>query len=78
LLAKVAVTVLPALIVTVHFPVPEHPLPDQPAKLEPDCAVAVRVTTVPAEKLREHVPGQLIPDPDTLPEPLPASVTDRV
>ena len=60
-----------------HAPVPEQPPPDQPVKREPDPAAPVSVTTVPGEKVREHIPGQLIPEPDTLPEPPPANVTDR-
>jgi hypothetical protein len=36
-----------ALIVTVQVLVPEHPPPDQPAKVDPAAAVAVRVTLVP-------------------------------
>jgi hypothetical protein len=44
---NVAVTVVPAFIVTWHVPVPEQPPPDQPANLEPAAAVAVSVTEVP-------------------------------
>jgi hypothetical protein len=47
LAAKVAVTALPELIVTVHLPVPLQP-PDQPLKLEPALAAAVSVTVEPA------------------------------
>jgi hypothetical protein len=43
---NVAVTVLLPFMVTLHVPVPEHPDPDQPAKVEPEAAVAVRLTTV--------------------------------
>ena len=45
---NVAVTLRAALIVTTQLPVPEHPLPLQPAKLLPEFAVAVSVTSVPA------------------------------
>ena len=63
---------------TVHVPVPEHPPPDQPLKLEPEAGVAVTVTVVPDTKLFEQVPGQLIPEPATLPEPLPVNATARL
>ena len=44
---KVAVTVAIAVfIVTVHVPVPEHPSPDQPEKVYPLAAKAVKVTDV--------------------------------
>jgi hypothetical protein len=48
LLVKVAVTDWSKLIVTVHVPVPLHPPPDQPAKLEPELGEALNVTIVPA------------------------------
>jgi hypothetical protein len=66
------------LIVTVHAPVPEHPPPDQPLKLDPDPGAAVNVTAVPAGYESEQLPGQLMPPPDTLPEPAPANPTIRV
>jgi hypothetical protein len=44
---KVAVTVaVAAFIVTVQVPVPEHPSPDQPEKVYPLAAEAVKVTDV--------------------------------
>jgi hypothetical protein len=67
-----------ALIVTVHVPVPEHPPPDQPLKFDPDAGAAVNVTAVPAGYESAQVPGQLMPDPVTLPEPAPANPTVRV
>ena len=45
--AKLAVTVLAALIVVVHVPVPEH-APLQPEKVFPLSGVAVKMTEVPA------------------------------
>jgi hypothetical protein len=45
--AKVAVTVVAALRVTLHVPVPEQLPPDQPEKVEPAAGVAVSVTAVP-------------------------------
>jgi hypothetical protein len=76
---NVAVTLRAALIVTTQFPVPEH-APLQPAKLLPALGVAASVTTVPAVKLLEQVPGQLIPaGPDaTVPLPVPAVLTESV
>src|SRR5439155_649690 len=53
--AKVAVTVVAALRVTVQVPVPEHPPPLQPVKVEPAAGVAVSVTAVPLVKLAEQV-----------------------
>ena len=45
--SKVAVTVVAADIVTVQEPVPEHPPPLQPLKIDPESGVAVSVTAVP-------------------------------
>ncbi len=45
---KLAVIVIFAFIVAVHSPVPLHPPPDQPPKIDPGAAVAERDTTVPA------------------------------
>jgi hypothetical protein len=42
---KVAVSDLGPLIVKLHVPVPEHPPPLQPVKVEPSAGAAVRVTT---------------------------------
>src|SRR3989454_6605042 len=78
--AKVAVTVVAALRVTVQAPVPEQPPPAQPVKVEPAAAVAVSVTAVPLVKLAEQVTPQLIPAGElvTVPLPAPAGVTVRV
>ena len=45
--AKVAVTDVAAAIVTVQVPVPVHPPPNQPVKVYPLFAQAVKVTDVP-------------------------------
>src|SRR2546422_8289427 len=78
--AKVAVTVVAALRVTVQVPVPEQPPPVQPEKVEPAAAVAVNVTAVPLAKLAEQVAPQLMPAGAlvTVPLPVPAGVTVRV
>jgi len=77
---NVAVTDLLALITTVHVPVPLHPLPLQPPKVDPDAGAAVNVTVVPDEKGKLHVVPQSIPAGllVTVPSPTPALVTVRV
>jgi hypothetical protein len=45
--AKLAVTLVAALMVTLQVPVPEQPPPLQPLNVDPPLAAAVRVTTVP-------------------------------
>jgi hypothetical protein len=73
---NVAVTFRAALIVTVQEPVPVQ-APLQPAKIEPEAAVALSVTDAPELKFAAQVPGQLMPEGllDTEPVPVPASVT---
>ena len=75
LVVKVAVTVWAALMVTEHEPVPVQ-APDQPAKVEPVPAAAVRVTTVPLAKLALQLAPQLIPAGllVTVPVPVPPVV----
>ena len=76
---NVAVTAWFTLIVRVHAPVPVQS-PDQPTKVCPATGVAVRMTTVPALKLAEHVVPQSIPGGVlvTAPLPLPALETRSV
>lgn len=77
-LLNVAVTDSAALIVTVHVvPVPVHPPPLHPAKFEPEPGVSVNVTCEPALKFALQPSGQVIPLGllETLPVPVPASVT---
>ena len=57
---NVAVTDSAAFKTTVQIAVPEHG-PLQPMKLDPEAALAVRVITVPLEKLAEQVAPQFIP-----------------
>ena len=77
---KVAVTVVAALKVTVQVPVPVHPPPLQPLKIEPAAGVAVSVTAVPPAKLAAQFAPQVIPAGElvTVPLPVPAGVTVRV
>ena len=76
---KVAVTVVLAVSVTEQEPVPEHPPPLQPVKVEPVAGAAVRVTAVPLGKLAEQLVPQLIPAGElvTVPLPGPAVATVR-
>src|SRR5438093_1599836 len=78
--AKVAVTVVAVHTVTWQVPVPEHPPPLQPLKVEPAAGLAVSVTAVPLVKLAEQVAPQVIPAGElvTVPLPVPAGVTVRV
>ena len=46
-IVNVAVTVVAAVSVTGHVPVPLHPPPLQPVNVDPAAAVAVSVTAVP-------------------------------
>jgi hypothetical protein len=63
--------------VITQVPVPEQPPPDQPVKVEPDPAVAVRVTVEPPGKSALQVAPQLMPVGalPTDPVPVPARVT---
>src|SRR5205809_721607 len=56
---KVAVTVVAAETETTHDPVPEHPPPLQPPKVDPAAGVAVSVTAVPLVKLAGQTAPQL-------------------
>jgi hypothetical protein len=77
LMLKVAVTCWPALSVTVQVELEPLHAPDHPANDEFVAGVSVNVTRVPTPKLALHVVGQLIPGGllDTVPAPVPASVT---
>lgn len=52
-------------------PVPEHPPPDHPLKVEPDAAVAVRVTVAPFVTDAAQVEPQSMPEGAELTVPLP-------
>lgn len=69
--AKVAVTVLSESIVTVQEPVPEHPPPDQPVKVEPDAGVAARIAVAPLVTFAVQVEPQLMPAGEEVTVPLP-------
>ena len=57
---KFALTDFAASMVTLQAPVPLQ-APLQPANVEPESGVAVKLTTVPLAKLAEHVVPQEIP-----------------
>jgi len=78
--SNVAVTVVAALMVTTHAPVPEHPAPLQPVKVDPPPGAAVRVTTVPLLYEAEQVAPQLIPAglDVTVPLPVPPLLMARM
>jgi hypothetical protein len=61
----------------VHVPVPVHPAPLQPEKMDPVTGVAVKITVVPELKPYEHVEPQLIPAGllVTIPLPVPDLLT---
>lgn len=76
--SNVAVTVVLDVPTRIEqVPVPEHPPPLQPVKLDPEAGVAVRLTVLPLSKVAEHVAPQLMPAGalTTEPEPVPAGVT---
>jgi hypothetical protein len=76
---NVAVTVTLDVTVTTQVPVPEHPPPLHPVKVEPPLGVAVRVIDVPLDiDDWEQVEPQLIEPPVTVPEPVPDLVMERV
>ena len=65
------------MIVNAHDLLLEQPAPRQPANVDPAAGVAVSVSVVPVGSVSEHVPGQLIPEPLTLPDPLPPNAMVR-
>src|SRR2546428_1180661 len=72
--AKVAVTVVAALSVTVQVPVPEQLPPLQPVKVEPAAGAAVKVSAVPlAKDAGQSGPHEKTPrPPGARPGPAPA------
>ena len=77
-LLNVVVTDCATFMVTEQVPVPEHPAPLQPAKVEPESGEAVSVITVPAENELLQVTPQEIPAglETTVPVPVPVFVRD--
>jgi hypothetical protein len=77
---KVAATDRAASTVTMHAPVPGHPLSDQPSKTDPKTGTAVNVTEAPLTKKAEQVVPQLTPDGSEVivPAPDPALVMASV
>ena len=78
--AKLATTVVAAVIVNVHVPVPSHGPAPHPVNVDPAAAVGVNVICVPLAKLLEHVAPQLIPAGllVTVPVPVPVLLTVKV
>lgn len=76
---KIAVTVVFALIVNAHVPVPLQPPPLHPAKLLPIAGVAERVTMVPGASVSRQVLPQFRAPPDrvTVPLPVPTLAMDK-
>lgn len=76
---KFAVADLLEFIITAHEPVPEQ-APDQPVKVEPADAEAVRVTEAPELYVPEQSAPQFMPAGEevTVPEPVPDLETVRV
>ena len=71
---NLAVTLRTAVMLTRHAPVPEQPLPLQPANIESPPAVAVSATLVPDRKLALHAGPQSIPEGLLLTVPLPVPI----
>lgn len=67
----VAVTVASAFMVIVHVPVPEHPPPDQPAKVEQVSGCAVKVIEAPDIYSSVQSEPQFIPVAVTVPVEVP-------
>ena len=65
---KVAVQLMLPLTVTEPL---AQPVPDQPAKVEPEAGTAVKATVVPLLKVVEQVLPQLIPAGELVTVPLP-------
>jgi hypothetical protein len=65
-------------MVTEHEEVPEHPPPLHPVNVEPDDAVAESVITVPDPTDSEQSVPQEIPEPVTVPAPVPFLETVRL
>jgi hypothetical protein len=78
--SNVAVTPCGEFIRTVQVPVPEQPLPLQPANKEPLAGWAVSVTSEPYRNEAEQLALQLMPAGELViePEPTPAFVTVSV
>jgi len=72
--SKVAVTVRFSFIVTIQLPVPVHPPPLQPAKVESASAAAVKVIEVPLSKAAvQSAPQAILPSALVI-EPVPGPV----
>ena len=72
-ISNLAETVVSAIGVIVHGPVPKQPPPDQPVKVEPESGIAVSVTAVILSYVAEQFTPQFIPEGElvTVPKPVP-------
>jgi len=78
---KSAITDAAAVMVTVQLPVPEHPPPLQPAKVESqEDESAAKVTTVLGGKAEVHAAPQATPGGSliTVPMPAPTLLTESI
>ena len=76
---KVAVTFAVELIVIWHWSAPSGAqLGEKPPNVDPPVGAAVSVTSVLLAYCWKQSEGQLIPDPVTVPVPLPMRATDRL
>src|SRR5688500_8723075 len=71
--ANVAVTLVAAVTLTLHSPVPEQPPPDHPTKTDPTPGIAINSTAVPKAYVSEQSAPHTIPtgEDETVPPPLP-------
>jgi hypothetical protein len=77
-LVKVAVAVLAEDMVRVQVLADTESHPNQPVKVDPADAVAVRVTVAPERKISEQSAPQSMPGPVTVPVPPPVLAAVRV
>ena len=75
---NIAYTVVSPKRFTVHVPVPLHPPPLQPPKVELETEVAVSVKEVPEFAVSEQSEPQEIPVPVIMPLPAPLFATVNV
>src|SRR5947208_11103229 len=75
---NVAVTVVAAVMVTTHGPVPEHPPPLQPVNVETGAGVGVQITAEVYSYGAEHAAPHVIPVGTLVTAPVPVPVRATV